>query len=467
MSYLDLLKDFSRPDPFDKNYFIVTITDLNVDEVYPIQFKWKFKDGTSSKNWSAVKEIVVPEETVNTPSTPSTDVGFGYVIVVWDGNDSNGFPMLDIDRINVMVNGNYYGSIFKSGSAGRLSLVLPKGTHLITFIAVSKLGTESNPSAAATVIVSYSLEDARNELDDKLEASGAVIANAQNQITSINTNGVTVFASSGTSSSGNRITMNAEGIAGWPSGSSNNNPSFAIRINEWTHSDGQVIPAGSAFFNGEIYAQSGKFVGNLTVSGQMKLGVNAGGSGNHGIYITDNNYWYAGGNFKVGTSNKYMQWDSTNLKIVGDMYFGNDSNSDGTPDDFINTTGDFRFGSGVLNGNPSVVKLGGSSISPILEATSSQISIGLQDEMVVNSSGIALNGGRVTLQSTDIVESDNNNFAGDPTLTLNDSNQITKGRRFIFDGTITGAALPTNPGSGFTYRGRSVKTGDILMIRET
>jgi hypothetical protein len=51
-------------------------------------------------------------------------------------------------------------------------------------------------------------------------------------------------------------------------------------------------------------------------------------------------------------------------------------------------------------------------------------------------------------------------------LTLNSSNQITKGRRFIFDSSITGAAIPTNPGSSFIYNGNSVKAGDILMIRE-
>ena len=44
MAYQDLLKDTSKPDPSNNNYFLVTITDLEVNQSYPIQFRWKYND---------------------------------------------------------------------------------------------------------------------------------------------------------------------------------------------------------------------------------------------------------------------------------------------------------------------------------------------------------------------------------------------------------------------------------------
>jgi hypothetical protein len=44
MAYEDLLKDTSESKD-DGNYFLVTITDLDLGTAYPLQFRWKNKNG--------------------------------------------------------------------------------------------------------------------------------------------------------------------------------------------------------------------------------------------------------------------------------------------------------------------------------------------------------------------------------------------------------------------------------------
>lgn len=322
----DDLRDTSTPDT-DKNFFKIVITDLELLTTYPLQFRWQYEDKTYS-DWSAVKNVTTIGESVDIPSQPTFDIGFGYLIVTWDGNNSTGSAMANVDRINVYLNNVFYGSIFAKGYTGKLSLALAAGTYSITFKAVSKLGKLSAASAAAVAVITYGVEDAYNDLQNKLEASGSVIANAQNQITSINGTGVTVYSSSGTATTGNRVVLNSEGLAGFKT---DGKSSFAIltqtkyfdpvsEIMYPTNAAGrEEIAAGTGFFNGAIYAQSGKFVGNLTIGGTMKLGIDAGGSSNHGIYITSNNYWYVGGAFKVGGSNQYMTWDTSTLTVTGNI----------------------------------------------------------------------------------------------------------------------------------------------------
>lgn len=82
---------------------------------------------------------------------------------------------------------------------------------------------------------------------------------------------------------------------------------------------------------------------------------------------------------------------------------------------------------------------------------------------------------------------DDDGWAGDPTITIRDDNRIVRGRRFIFNSNISGNTPPTNPSSGGTTDNgnnnwfdpttrvgeylvgttqRPVKAGDILMIQE-
>jgi hypothetical protein len=127
---------------------------------------------------------------------------------------------------------------------------------------------------------------------------------------------------------------------------------------------------------------------------------------------------------------------------VGAMKFGSDAGGSGIHGIYIDATNywysnkTFSFGGGILSGT-------GSSVS--------------------------INGGSVTLEAIGTVESDTNNFAGDPTLTLNSSGNIVKGRRFIFNGSTSPSSsvtLTNGQGTWTTGGGTTtpVKVGDILMV---
>lgn len=442
MAYEDLLKDSSKPDPDDKNYFIVTITDLLVNKTYPIQFRWKYKDG-SFGTWSAVKKLNISNESVNTPSTPSVTAGPGRLNVSWDGNDSSGNTLVDIDRINVLVGGVYYGSIFKRGSAGSLSLAFPTGTYSVTFVAVSKLGNESSPSTAASATITQDIGQAFTELQDKLEAGAGVIANSSSQIVSIDTgSGLIIYSSSSTSTSGNRVILNSEGLAGFQSSGKS---SFAIltqtkyydpatEIMHSTNAAGRLtIDAGSGFFAGTLNAKAGVFSGAVTVGdGTMQFGDNISPAANKtGIYINATNYWYDTGEFRVGGSDKYLRWDITNLEIKGDVDFG--------ASDYVKANGTFSFGTGILSGSTSSI--------------------------VIN---IGNGSNNFTLSNMPNVDGDG--FAGDPTVTIQPGGKLVKGRAIVHNGTTTPTSADINwinkTFNQVTLGPVPIKAGDLILVGE-
>jgi hypothetical protein len=53
-------------------------------------------------------------------------------------------------------------------------------------------------------------------------------------------------------------------------------------------------------------------------AGGMLLGPDISGS-NDGLFIGNNNYWYDTGNFKVGDSNNYLEWDGATLTLRGSL----------------------------------------------------------------------------------------------------------------------------------------------------
>lgn len=113
----------------------------------------------------------------------------------------------------------------------------------------------------------------------------------------------------------------------------------------------------------------------------------------------------------------------------------------------MTSTGNFSFAGGLLSGTTSTLTLNGGEIQ-------------------------FANFGDSTL------ESDNNNFAGDPTVTINTAGKMTLGRRFIYNAAVTPTnASITSWGTGihagkqqgnFAYQGGNaiiVKSGDIIMVR--
>jgi|688.fasta_scaffold34899_8 hypothetical protein len=157
-SYQDLLKDSSKVDPGDKNYFIVTITDLDVNDTYPLQFRWK-REGGSFSAWSATKAITTPGESV--PGEPSLPEGSvtgepGLIRVTWSGTDAAGKIISNVDRVDIYVDGGIFDgtkptSSFKS--AGTQTIAAPSGEYFVTLYSVTSYGKKSAVSSARPVVV--------------------------------------------------------------------------------------------------------------------------------------------------------------------------------------------------------------------------------------------------------------------------------------------------------------------------
>jgi hypothetical protein len=157
-AYQDLLKDSSKVDPGDKNYFIVTITDLDVNNTYPLQFRWK-REGGAFSVWSSVKVITTPGESV--PGEPSLPAGSvtgepGLIKVTWNGTDAAGKTISNIDRVDVYVDGGTFDgtkatSSFKS--AGTQTIAAASGEYFVTLYSVTSYGKKSAVSSARSVVV--------------------------------------------------------------------------------------------------------------------------------------------------------------------------------------------------------------------------------------------------------------------------------------------------------------------------
>ena len=157
-AYQDLLKDSSKVDPGDKNYFIVTITDLDVNNTYPLQFRWK-REGGAFSVWSSTKIITTPGESV--PGEPSLPAGSvtgepGLIRVIWNGTDAAGKTISNIDRVDIYVDGgNFDGtkptSSFKS--AGTQTIAAASGEYFVTLYSVTSYGKKSAVSSARSVVV--------------------------------------------------------------------------------------------------------------------------------------------------------------------------------------------------------------------------------------------------------------------------------------------------------------------------
>lgn len=158
MVYQDLLKD-STTQSSDPGYFLVTITDLDPLTLYPIQLRWKYNDNTFGP-WSAVKSITTPTETVpSTPDLGANDVvgGNGYIKITWNGKDSNGNNIQNIDRVNIHISGGTFGvgtqvvDFFKS--AGTKTIVAAPGTYIVQLKSITVANTTSFFSLSRTVEV--------------------------------------------------------------------------------------------------------------------------------------------------------------------------------------------------------------------------------------------------------------------------------------------------------------------------
>jgi hypothetical protein len=168
-AYQDLLKDNSVAVE-NGNYFIVTVTDLELNENYPIQFRWKYQDGTFGL-WSASKLLTTPGETLpGSPNLSLTDVvgDDGFIKITWNGNDKSGKPITNIDRIDIFIDGAPFDGTKAAGSfkvAGTQTIAAPAGQYAVALYAISNYGSKSAVSDAQDVIVFKSGQSVINPED--------------------------------------------------------------------------------------------------------------------------------------------------------------------------------------------------------------------------------------------------------------------------------------------------------------
>ena len=163
MSYQDLLKDTSQYVE-NGDYYLLTITDLDPGQSYPLQFRWKKKDG-SFTIWSAVRSISTPA--LGVPSEPtllSTDVegGAGFIKVTWGGGVQSGSVIPNLDRVDVHISGTSFGDGTKPAgffkSSGTQTFAATPGIYIVQLKIISNNNTQSFFSTARTVTVTSAAE---------------------------------------------------------------------------------------------------------------------------------------------------------------------------------------------------------------------------------------------------------------------------------------------------------------------
>jgi hypothetical protein len=355
MAYEDLLKDTSVAVE-NGNYFNLTLTDLNPSTYYPIQLRWKYKDGTFSE-WSAVKtlnSVTVPLAPSVLPSTPTVKPIVGAIELAWNGKTSTGADQpygFNSAKVYVGTTSNFVP--VDSGSTKNLVDILnfANGQNTLNI----GVGTVVNSSLTLTYGIDYYVKIKTtngNTAEDSTEVSATGNPVRIGQLS--NAGLVEVSAdkiTTGTLQSASTVTVGSTAgkhviIRG------TGNP-LSIYGSGGT-AGGTILDfdgIGNLSIKGTIDATAGAFTGAISMGsgGSMKIGVGV-SSGNDGIYIGTNNYWYNTGYFKVGDGTNSVSWNGTTLEVIGTIkatggFFGTSGGTQWT----IGSTGITASGAAVIN----------------------------------------------------------------------------------------------------------------------
>jgi hypothetical protein len=184
MAYEDLLKDTSESKD-DGNYFLVTITDLDLGTAYPLQFRWKNKNGTLGA-WSSVKTFVSEYATIpSEPNLGSGDVvgGAGFIKVTWDGKNALSANASNFDRVNVHISGTTFGDGTKPAGffkqAGTQTFSAVAGVYIVQLKILTVNGSESLYSTARTVTVTSAAPAAESSVTPSTPTVSSVLGAIQ------------------------------------------------------------------------------------------------------------------------------------------------------------------------------------------------------------------------------------------------------------------------------------------------
>ena len=282
----DLLKDVNKPIT-NTDYFDIVITDLKPDTQYKVQFAWVYENDSRSDYSATYTFNTDPETAPDVPSQPTVTAGPGLINVTWNGNKAAGGTLQGYAKVNIYVDGVLKDFFL---AAGTKSIPLAKGTYAITLRSASSTNVISNAtSPAVSITVTTDATDAATALttaQNRLKASAAVIANANQEIVSISTSGVTVY-SGASATTGARVVMNSQGIAGYNSSSTGPTSGETFAIDTAT---------GSARFGGELTSPTG-LIGGFSIGASALTHIN--GTATVGIYNASNILLGFSGGIKV------------------------------------------------------------------------------------------------------------------------------------------------------------------------
>ena len=201
----------------------------------------------------------------------------------------------------------------------------------------------SAQSEAATALAQANIAYA--QALSSLKPSAYVISNAVQQITSIATNGVTVYSGS-SSSSGARVTMNSLGLAGYDSSgnatfsisASTGAANFAGSITGSTITGSTLNISGNFIVNssGYLTATGATITGSITATSGSFTGSISSTAGNIGGFTIGSTYLSGSGTFFLDSSTGNATFNSINIGYTG---IPNWSSSGALTVTTLNTTG--------------------------------------------------------------------------------------------------------------------------------
>jgi hypothetical protein len=159
------VNDLNQDSRKDKDFFYLTINDLEPGKEYPVQLRWQKEDGSRGL-WSSSKILQSPDEADTALPVPhfttfDVDQYPGTMLISWDGNDNYNppRPITNIDHVGVFItdendtfgDGTKEAASFKT--AGRISIAAPGGTYIVKLASVSARGTIGTKTAGIEVVI--------------------------------------------------------------------------------------------------------------------------------------------------------------------------------------------------------------------------------------------------------------------------------------------------------------------------
>lgn len=178
MAYEDLLKDSSESFE-DGNYFVVTIEELSPGTVYPLQFRWKYKDGSYGKDWSAAYNLILNSESVpGAPGVTANGDTPGMITISWNGkNVQNTDIQNTIKQVDIYISGSPFDGTkpaLNFDKAGTKTIPAPSGLYTIVAYGLTARGTVSTQ----TTISNIQVTDIATPVEDPTLPSGLSVASA-------------------------------------------------------------------------------------------------------------------------------------------------------------------------------------------------------------------------------------------------------------------------------------------------